>query len=88
MEVQDMVKEYEAQEAARDAAAESELCNVPKEEMEPSREGEAMVKRGRLNPETGQEIPLTAKARTVALKQFGVVSEAYKTGYTRIFGDK
>jgi hypothetical protein len=60
--VEGMVKEYEKKvgQADKDSAA----CNpVPKSEMDVDREGERLVAKGRLDPETGQEIPLTPKAR-------------------------
>lgn len=69
--VKGMVAEYEAKEARKDAAMhDPDATDIPKEEMEPSREGERLVSRGRLNPVDGQEIPLTSKARTAAIKAF------------------
>lgn len=62
--VKGMVHDYNKREAALDAEACSGV--IPKEEMEPNREGERMVARGRLNPDTGHEIPLSSKARKIA----------------------
>lgn len=47
--------------------------------------GAAAAKLGsRLDPETGYVEPRTLKDKSARNKQFGVVSEAYKTGYDRI----
>ena len=62
-------------------------CNdIPKEAMEVNPEAEHMVARGRLNRATGQEIPLTDKARTAANKQSCPTPE-YLKGYSRIDWD-
>lgn len=62
--VDGMVKDYQKQQQRLDAEAKATEPQ-PKEEMEPNREAERMVNRGRLNPVTGAEIPLTDKARTI-----------------------
>jgi hypothetical protein len=81
-----MAKEYREREAKADADALSATEDIPKEEMEVNREGEQYVARGRLNPETGAEIPLTSKARTVISKQC-CPTPAYLRGYDNIRWD-
>jgi hypothetical protein len=66
--VEGMVKDYEKKVAREEATLQDPDITdgrVPRSEMEPNREGELMVSKGRLNPETGAEIPLTPKARKV-----------------------
>lgn len=83
-----MVAEYEAKEAKKDAECyDPDATDVPKEEMEPSREGVEMVRKGRLNADTGVEIPPTSKTRACQIKQFGRVSPAYLRGYEAISWD-
>jgi len=82
-----MVADYNKREAALDAAAEDPCsvdASVPIEEMAPSTEGLRMVAKGRLNPETGYEIPPTVKARSAERKQFGTISPEYLRGYDGI----
>ena len=62
--VEGMVAEYEKAEAKKDADVLG--AETPKEEMEVNREAERFVQRGRLNADTGVEIPLTSKARKIA----------------------
>lgn len=60
--VEGMVHDYEAREAKKD----QEAIDASSAEPEFNLEAERYVQRGRLNPETGAEIPLTDKARRVA----------------------
>lgn len=62
--VEGMVADYEKAEAQADADVLG--AETPKEEMEVNREAERFVQRGRLDPETGVEIPLSSKARKIA----------------------
>lgn len=82
--VDGMVAEYNKKEEAKaKASGVDDLCNTPKEEMEPNYEAVKMVDRGRLDPTTGTEIPLTTKARTVLVKQC-TPSPEYLTNYDQI----
>jgi len=60
--VEGMVHDYEKREAKKDAEALAEATAEPEFNLE----AERYVQRGRLDPETGIEIPLTDKARRVA----------------------
>lgn len=64
-DVAGMVADYEKKQAALDAEAEA-TKPIPRSEMDVDREGERLVAKGRLNPQTGAEIPMTAKARTLS----------------------
>lgn len=64
--VEGMVHDYEKQVAAEEAKhydPDIQDGSIPKSEMDVNREAEALVAKGRLNPENGAEIPLTDKAR-------------------------
>lgn len=63
--VDGMVNDYNKQQAQLDAEAEG-TAPVPKQEMAVNREAERLVQRGRLNPATGHEIPMTPKAKTLS----------------------
>lgn len=78
-DVQGCVEEY-------NKLNEPEIQETP-DPQEPNREAEAYVAKGRLDPETGTEIPVTAKSRTAVLKQFGTISRAYLKGYEAIRWD-
>lgn len=83
--VEGMVAEYNKKQEAEEARLhDPDLCDTPKEEMEVNREAERYVARGRLDPETGAEIPLTPKARKVAS---WVPSEAFLNRYDLIKWD-
>ena len=83
--VEGMVADYEKKVAREDAQAhDPDETYVPKEHMEPSRESLEYVRKGRLNPMNGDEIPCTSKSRCTQVKQFGRVSEAYLKGYDNI----
>ena len=79
-----MAEDYKRQVAAADAAAEAEAAPIPKEEMDVNLEAERFVSRGRLNPETGAEIPLSDKSRKV---WSWVPSQAFLDGYDQIRWD-
>jgi len=81
-DVSGIVKEYEAQEAKADA--DSLADDTPKEEMEVNREALEYVAKGRLDPETGREIPLTSKARHIASWR---PTARFKNNYLKIIWD-
>ena len=61
--VEGMVKEYENKQHWEEKKYEdSDEPVLPKEQMEPTAEAQRLVAQGKLNPETGYEIPRTAKA--------------------------
>lgn len=84
--VEGMVKEYENKQKWEDKKLSDpdDASDIPKEAMEPTRDAERMAATGRLNPETGLEIPPTSKTRTVARKQFGTPSRAYLRNFDLI----
>jgi len=86
-EVAGMVADYNKREAKADADALKECAGVPYAEMEPSKEGTYLVRKGRVNPFTGAEISPTSKTRSVQRKQFGPVSPEYAKGYDGIKWD-
>lgn len=51
---------------------------------EPNQEAVNYVRKGRLDPETGLEIPVTPKTRTAQVRQFGTPSKEYLRGYDMI----
>lgn len=74
--------DYEKKIAKEEAiAADPYETDIPKEHMEPSKEALDYVRKGRLDAETGAEIPPTSKTRTAQVKQFGTISQAYLKGY-------
>lgn len=84
--IEGMVKEYEKNQYWEDKKYQDsdDVSDIPKEAMEPTRDAERMVAKGRLNPDTGIEILPTTKARTAQQKQFGRLSENYLRGYDLI----
>jgi hypothetical protein len=83
--VQDIVKDYKTKVHERSG---DDLETTPREYMEPNKEATRYVEKGRLDPRTGLEILPTPKTRSSQIKQFGIVSEAYKQGYDQIEWDR
>jgi len=75
-----MVADYEAREAKKDAEAIADATAEPGFNLE----AERYVQRGRLDPETGIEIPLTSKARRLSCWN---PSQAFLEGYDQIRWD-
>jgi hypothetical protein len=65
-EVAGMVADYNKREALADATVAQEAEASRKENMEPNRDAALAISKGRLNPSTGVEIPMTPKARKIA----------------------
>jgi hypothetical protein len=61
--------------------------DIPKEHMQPEREALDYVRKGRLDPNTGFEIPSTSKTRTAQAKQFGMPSQAWLKNFDLIAWD-
>jgi hypothetical protein len=80
-DVAGMVHDYEKREAKADADAIAAATAEPEFNLE----AERLVQRGRLNPETGAEIPLSSKARRIA---GWVPSEAFLRGFDNIRWDR
>jgi len=78
-DVQDCVKDFQK-------LHEPEVEDVP-DPQEPNREAQAYVAKGRLDPETGYEIPPTDKSRTCQTKQFGTISAEYLRNYDLVRWD-
>lgn len=83
--VQDIVKDYETK--VHERSGDSDLCQTPREYMEPNKEALSYARKGRLNTTTGQEIPATPKTRVTQTKQFGQIDPLYLQGYDLINWD-
>jgi hypothetical protein len=80
-----MVHDYEKKVASETNATYDDcIVNTPREAMEPLRENEQAVARGRLCPLSGREIPLTDKARVLTKWN---PSPAFLKGYDLIAWD-